>query len=85
MSTGVIRDLKGQIICLGVVLMESVATCQNLCVSRTPRLSNVKSPVNNKGFPIEFTEPSLLQEVAASTLITFETKKSSGSMLRPDI
>lgn len=36
MSKGVIRDLKGQIVCLGVVLMESVATCQGLCVSRTP-------------------------------------------------
>ena len=36
MSKGVIRDLKGQLVCLGVVLMESVANCQDLCVSRTP-------------------------------------------------
>lgn len=62
MSKGVIRDLKGQIVCLGVVLMESMATCQGLCVSRTPRLSNAKTAVNNKGLPIEFAKLASLHE-----------------------
>lgn len=35
-SRGVIRDLKDQLVCLSVVLMESVASCQGLCLTRTP-------------------------------------------------
>lgn len=62
MSKGVIRDLKGQIVCLGVFFN---GKCGHLPMSvclKDPRLSNAKTPVNNKGLPIEFAEPASLQE-----------------------